>query len=176
MTTAPDFALCTQRRDSMRAYALKLSHDPDVANDVVQNAMLCAWRAWPKFVAPSVGDVGQAVNAWLSRIVHHEFISHLRREASHSRLLVEVHCDRTVEDPYATRARLEINADTSTADVDAKIAELPARQRDVVNMRAKGREYREIATTLGIPLGSVMSALHRARAALRASLRFGCEA
>ena len=70
------------------------------------------------------------------------------------------------------------NVDGPTADrVDAQrlaaraLATLPRRQRDVLLLYAVAQlEYAEIAAALGIPLGSVQSALHRARAKVRAAL------
>jgi RNA polymerase sigma-70 factor (ECF subfamily) len=54
------------------------------------------------------------------------------------------------------------------------LAALPSRQRDVLLLFAIGQlEYAEIAQALNIPLGSVQSALHRARTKLRAALTEG---
>lgn len=64
-----------------------------------------------------------------------------------------------------------VDAQRSVARLSAVLAKLPRRQRDVLMLFAVAElEYAEIAAALGIPLGSVQSSLHRARAKVRAAL------
>ena len=71
------------------------------------------------------------------------------------------------EAPTADR----VDAQRSVARVAHVLARLPRRQREVLLLFAIAElEYSEIATALGIPLGSVQSSLHRARTKIRAAL------
>ncbi|MFD0595876.1 RNA polymerase sigma factor [Catellatospora coxensis] len=71
----------------------------------------------------------------------------------------------------AERAAARADASAQTRRLAGVLAALPARQRDVLLLHAVAElGYEEIAATLGIPLGSVQSALHRARVKLRAAL------
>lgn len=68
-------------------------------------------------------------------------------------------------------AAQRVDAQRSVGRLSGVLAKLPARQRDVLMLFAVAElEYAEIATALEIPLGSVQSALHRARAKVRAAL------
>ena len=108
--------------------------------------------------------------AWLYGIATNLLRRHRRTEVRGLRALA-----RTGHDPYT----LDI-ADSAVARVDATalnrrlaavLAALPARQRDVLLLYAVAEfDYAEIAASLGIPPGSVRSALHRARAKVRAAI------
>lgn len=143
-----------------------LSKSATDAQDIVQEALLLAYR---NFAAQR----GPNTRAWLLTIVRNAFLSGARRHgpaarATHS--LEEVPDDASVpaalvsaEDPERAAADAE-----RTRAVDAALAGLPAEQREILVLRElEGFSYQEIAGISGMPIGTVMSRLSRARAAFR---------
>jgi RNA polymerase sigma-70 factor (ECF subfamily) len=113
------------------------------------------------------------VRAWLYGIASNLLRRHRRTETRALRLLA-----RTGRDPFvpdvADRAVDRADASAMSRELAGVLARLPARQRDVLLLYALADlDYDTIARTLGIPLGSVQSALFRARTKLRAALSTG---
>ncbi|HYN93224.1 MAG TPA: sigma-70 family RNA polymerase sigma factor, partial [Pilimelia sp.] len=74
-------------------------------------------------------------------------------------------------EPLDERAAARLDAARGAAEVARAVAALPRRQRDVLLLYAVAElEYAQIAEALGVPLGTVQSALHRARTKVRAAL------
>lgn len=147
----------------LRGMAVRLSRDPHDADDLVQEAVLRAWRFWPRF------KVGTNVRAWLARILtnaFHDAYARRRREREVLDQVRHVEADRLANrhDAPAVRHSLDDAVDTA-------IAALPSDFRSVLWLVAVDElSYREAATQLGCPVGTVMSRLHRARRSLRADL------
>jgi RNA polymerase sigma factor (sigma-70 family) len=143
---------------------------PDRAEDVVAATFLTAYERRYRYD----GQRGGAA-PWLYGIATNLLRRHRREEMRAYRLLA-----RTGMDPLAGAEAAGGHADRTDERTDARararaiagtLAALPTRQREVLLLYAVGElEYAEIAEALGIPLGSVQSALHRARAKLRAAL------
>ena len=141
-----------------------LLHNEHDARDSVQEAYLRAFKAYAGFR----GDNGRA---WLLTIVRNVCYTRMRRdrrrppteifdEAQHAPL------DETLE----TAARLRREADR--ARLDAALAALPEDMREVIVLHElEGLAYKEIASIAGIPLGTVMSRLARARLRLQRELK-----
>jgi RNA polymerase sigma factor (sigma-70 family) len=122
---------------------------PSSADDATQEALLAVFRGLPSLRAP------EAIMTWV-RAVTVRTAMRLARQADH-----EVAVGRTPADPAASCFQ-------GLADIDDAMARLPLAQRTVLILRAReGLSEQEIATTLGIPAGTVKSRLHRARAAFR---------
>jgi RNA polymerase sigma-70 factor (ECF subfamily) len=146
---------------NLRRYALSLARRPDVADDLVQ---ITVERA----IAGHAGFDRQArLEPWLFRIMRNAFIDMTRRTRS-----AGVHVDvfempeALPTDPGpATEARLMLQS------VEAAMTNLPAEQAEVLHLVC-GEEmtYAETAAVLGIPTGTVMSRLSRARLALAEKL------
>ncbi len=166
-TTAQRFEQITAPHLSA-AYNLArwLTRDPHDAEDVVQEAYLRALRYFASFR----GDDGKA---WLLTIVRNTFYSwHQSRrdgEVSADRDAgdeIANTADESTEAPDAWLARLD-----DRRAIDAAIEALPAEFREVIVLRElEDLSYKEIADVAGIPLGTVMSRLSRARTLLRAQL------
>jgi len=140
-------------------WLMRNEHD---AEDAVQEASLRALVYFRTFT----GGNGRA---WFLRIV--------RNTCGHSRAQrmdavtelfdEEAHvADATADDPET----LLLQSDAASV-VERAISSLPDRSRELLVLRElKGLSYRELADAMGIPIGTVMSSLSRARQALRAAL------
>jgi RNA polymerase sigma factor (sigma-70 family) len=107
---------------------------------------------------------------WLYGIVSNLMARHRRAEVRRWRALARAAApaaEETMADDVADR----VGARALRRELTAALVELPARQREVILLIAWAElDYAEAAEALGVPLGTVRSRLHRARAALRASL------
>lgn len=141
--------------------ALRLCRNPSDAEDLVQEAVLRAWRFWPTF------EQGTNLGAWLSRILKHCFVDgHHRRRREHDVLV------RAWREGLGPNSR-ELSTDERAIsdEVAASLCALPAEYRSVVELVAlEDCSYREAADRLGCPVGTVMSRLHRARRNLQSEL------
>lgn len=148
----------------LRGFARSLTRNRADADDLVQQTCERALTAIDSF-AP-----GTRLDSWLFRIMHNAWIDTTRRrrptadidDAAVSETLMGEDGRRTTE------ARLSLSA------VETAIAALPEDQRSVlVLVCVEGLRYREVAEVLDIPIGTVMSRLARARAAITDALEGG---
>jgi RNA polymerase sigma-70 factor (ECF subfamily) len=140
----------------MRAYARRLARSHDEADDVVQDALLTAWK--------DMGTLqdGAAVKAWLMRIVGNRAVDAGRRRKSHDNL--DDHADPA--DPKPTPEQAAV-AGSARRALNQALARLPEEQRRCwVLKEFGGQSYDEIALALGISAASVRGRLARARTAL----------
>ena len=154
--------------------ALRMTRNPSDAEDLVQETYLKAYRSFGGF------EQGTNLRAWLYRILTNSFINTYR---SKKRRPDETELDE-IEDLYLYRrlGGLEAVAASRSAedelmdwftdsDVKAAIESLPDRYRiPVLLADVEGFSYKEIAEMLEIPIGTVMSRLHRGRKALQKEL------
>ncbi len=155
-------------RQQAYVFALQLIGNPDDALDVAQDAMVRFFRSLDRF------DASRPVRPWLLRIVRNLVRDRARRmrvrrteslEPAEDALRFEPK-DPT-PDPEAQSARRELQTLLWSC-----LRELPPRYREVLVLRDyQDLAYAEIATTLKIPRGTVMSRLHRARRLLRDVVR-----
>jgi RNA polymerase sigma-70 factor (ECF subfamily) len=144
---------------------------PDAAEDVVAATFLVAYERWDSF-DPSRADV----LPWLYGIATNLLRRHRRSEVRAYRALERTGVDPLsnaagVAEGHENRAGERADASAQTRKVARVLAGLPRRQRDVLLLYALADlGYAEIAAALKIPVGSVRSALHRARATMRAAL------
>ncbi|HZU25314.1 MAG TPA: sigma-70 family RNA polymerase sigma factor [Bryobacteraceae bacterium] len=131
------------------------AHD---AEDIVQEACLRAFRALDSF------HPGNDGRAWLLTIVRNTAWNWLRQNRGHEPL-ADSDMIETSLDPEAALIR---KADVES--VRRALEALPPEHREVIVFREmESMSYREIADVIGAPIGTVMSRLSRARAALHAS-------
>jgi len=153
--------------DLMYRVALRLTGDAANAEDLVQDSVLKAFRAW--------GSFRQGTNArgWLLTIVRNTFINDYRR-----RRRTPVQVDIDIAEPYALvhdQPGQDPEGEFFNALVDdrilAAIDALPEEFREVVVLSdIEGFGYAHIADTLGVPVGTVKSRLSRARRQLQGVL------
>jgi RNA polymerase sigma-70 factor (ECF subfamily) len=133
------------------------------AQDVAQEASLRAFRFMGSFR-------GENARAWLLTIVRNTFYTWLRKNRPMEKT-IEIN-DETLDIENAS-ANVE-TVDPHFADADAvrgAIARLPVEFREIVILREmEGFSYKEIADLAGVPIGTVMSRLARARKLLLKSL------
>jgi RNA polymerase sigma-70 factor (ECF subfamily) len=149
-------AQALQHLDAAYNLARWLSRSPADADDIVQDAMLRAFRAFDGFRG---GDA----KAWILTIVRNCWRSAgtARKRRGHTSLEDEQLVSD--DDPEGTA----IQAGTRRR-LDVLVAQLPEEFREVLILREmEDMSYREIAEITGTPIGTVMSRLARARAILR---------
>ena len=149
--------------DSAHTLALWLLRDPHDAQDAVQDAFLRAHRGF-------AGFRGREARAWIMAIVRNTCYSLMRgrRRAPESVAFEE---DLHGAAGEAEPARAVDWRETRGERLREALAKLPAEYREVIVLHeVEGMAYREIAAVAGIPVGTVMSRLSRARARLQAEL------
>lgn len=150
--------LIAQHIPRLRRYARALMGNRNAAEDLVQDTLE---RAWGRF---NLWRRGSDLRAWLFTIMHNIYVNQVRArmarpeyELDDEALDVQVRADQG--------DRLEIR------DLDQALRQLPDEQREVLLLVGLEQlTYDEAAKALGIPIGTVMSRLSRARARLRAVL------
>ncbi|MDM0080254.1 RNA polymerase sigma factor [Variovorax sp. J31P179] len=139
---------------SLRRYARALTGDAWAADDLVQDTLERAcgkWRLW---------SLGTDLRAWLFTIMHNQFASQMRRAPQ--RAMVDI-------DDAAHELRAPDGQRDQAIDLQRCLLLLPEDQRAVLLLVAlEDLSYAQVAKVLGIPAGTVMSRLSRARTRLQA--------
>jgi RNA polymerase sigma-70 factor, ECF subfamily len=160
--------------DSLYTAALRMTRNPADAEDLVQETYLKAYRAFGSF------EAGTNLKAWLYRILTNSYINAYRAK---KRRPDEQDLEE-VEDLYLYRRLGGLEAATVGRSAEEELLErftdtevkealeaLPEQFRLAVLLAdVEGFSYREIADILDIPMGTVMSRLHRGRRALQKGL------
>jgi RNA polymerase sigma-70 factor (ECF subfamily) len=159
---------------SLYTAALRMTRNPADAEDLVQETYLKAYRAFARF------EQGTNLKAWLYRILTNTFINSYR---SKKRRPEQTELDE-VEDLYLYRrlggleavtagrsAEEEVLDHFTDTDVKAAVDALPEQFRIAVLLAdVEGFSYKEIAEITDVPIGTVMSRIHRGRKALQKAL------
>ena len=146
-----------------------LTRDATEAEDLVQETFLKALRGFASF------EQGSNFKAWIFRILRNTYLSSRSGLAATRTVALEPELDATTALPEAAidRDTPELNlmrlADRAALE-DAMHALAPPLKEVILLCDVEEMKYREIATVLEIPIGTVMSRIARARAALRQSL------
>ncbi|MFY3855939.1 sigma-70 family RNA polymerase sigma factor [Achromobacter xylosoxidans] len=144
---------------SLRRYARGLTGDPHRADDLVQDTLERAWSRYSRWQRRG------ELRAWMFGIMHNHFIDGLRarhRQAEQAGAgdLPDVPVRATQTDHLEVR------------DLDRCLQGLPAEQREVLLLVCvEDLSYQETAQVLGVPIGTVMSRLSRARERLGALMQ-----
>ncbi len=141
----------------LRRYARAMLGNREAADDLLQDTLERAW------VRLSQWRVGSDMRAWLFSIMHNLRVDQLRRPTVPT---VSTHC--MDEDELELPTRPAQTDELEVRDLESALSQLPDEQREVLLLVAlEEMSYAEIATTLGIPVGTVMSRLSRGRERLR---------
>jgi RNA polymerase sigma-70 factor (ECF subfamily) len=158
-------ALALEHIDMLYRIARRLTREANRAEDLVQETYLRALRARDTFDLQNHG-----IRPWLLRIMHNLHFSQSGRERRQPAAIEEelLEASAQVELPPITAASFEGMDERLVRAVD----QLPAEYQTVLLLWAIDElSYKEIAEAVGIPIGTVMSRLHRARQRLSEQLR-----
>ena len=161
--------LALEQLDTLYRFARRLTRDPDKANDLVQETYLRAFRAREGFELKEYG-----IRPWLMRIMQNVHFSRADRE---KRQPVSVEGESLESaDPDALPEVAGVPSPIDVEELDERLVkaldQLPQDYAIVLLMWAvDDLSYKEIAHTLDIPIGTVMSRLHRARGKLAEMLQ-----
>jgi RNA polymerase sigma factor (sigma-70 family) len=137
---------------ALRRYARALTGDTWAADDLVQDTLERACNKWRLWAA------GSDLRAWLFSIMHNLFANQMRRSVrqAHGR---SVDIDDVAHELVASDANLEL-----ALDLQRCLLRLPPDQRAVlILVSLADMSYLEVAKITGVPIGTVMSRLSRAR-------------
>jgi len=147
----------------LRRFALTLAGSRDLADDVVQSACEKALGRLDQFMP------GTRLDSWMFQIVRTTFIDHIRRQKRRQHddltpdLVESLPSDARIHEQTVARADLAV--------VRAEIGRLPDEQREVLALiTVEGLSYQDAADMLGVPIGTIMSRLSRARRKLARAL------
>jgi RNA polymerase sigma-70 factor (ECF subfamily) len=144
----------------LRRFARALTGDAALADDLVQDCIERALRKQHLF------DETRKLRTWLFTIMRNLYISDLRRSARDI-------FDKSVDEMFSGEDAVKPEQESRLAMADVAIAldRLPAAHREVLLLVAlEDMSYREVAEIIGVPVGTVMSRLSRARGSLRTML------
>ena len=151
--------------------ALRLTRNPSDAEDLLQETYLRAFRGFAGFTE------GTNLKAWLYRILTNTFINAYRKRQREPVTVLEDELpdwylyDRVGEDGETASAEAQVLDRIPDEDVKEALDSLPEGFRMAVWLAdVEGFAYKEIAEILDIPIGTVMSRLHRGRKALEKRL------
>src|SRR5579884_3669614 len=160
--------------DSLYRTALRLTHNQQEAEDLVQETMLKAFRFSDSY------QRGTNLRAWLFRILNTSAINRYRKQASHPITTSlpegeEFYLYNRIRDlsgqELTAGAEDEVLSQYLDEDVYKALSDLPPNFRmPIILADIEGLSYKEIAEALQIPIGTVMSRISRGRRQLQRSL------
>ena len=159
--------------DALYRTALRMTRSEADAEDLVQETYIRAFRFRDQFT------LGTNMKAWLFRILTNTFINTYRRKAAQPEVtdlegVDEFSLYRRMADDRAASSSPDPETELLKGVVDTEVTdaleELPEKFRTTVLLDVEGFSYKEIAEMLGIPIGTVMSRLHRGRKFLQKRL------
>lgn len=164
MTTAEFQRAVLEHKDRVHSYARHILRDGEEAKDVAQEALVRMWKHRERI------DPGPACRSWLLRTAHNLCVDRLRRRQTQAGPRGD---DDTAFDPPDDRPGPERLAQSSIAAraLERALMALGERDRAIVLLReVEGMAYEEIATLLGLNMGTLKATLHRTREKLRDAL------
>lgn len=162
--SAPDFNQALIRNaESLKPFAITLTHDPEEAKDLFQETLFRALANKDKY------SIGTNINAWLYTIMRNIFINNYRRQSKQ-----KVVFDGTPNEFFINSAKaVTVNAAIAainTKEIIKAVVNLPEIFKDPFLLYFDGFKYNEIASMLHEPLGTIKSRIHFARKLLKAQI------
>jgi len=167
-------AMVSEHLDGLFGASLRLTRNRTRAEDLLQETFLRAWRSFHTF------RPGTNVRAWLYRILMNAYIDGYRKSEREPEVVDQEDVDEFYlyskvheSEDYRRAGNPEevLLSNLMDADVKGALQSLPETFRNVVILAdIEGFSYKEIAEILGIPIGTVMSRLHRGRRQLQVKL------
>ena len=157
-------SLAMEHLDMLYRVARRMTRDPHRAEDLIQETYLRAFRSADDF---DLQDYG--IRPWLIRIMHNLNVSRGQRERRQPRGVEDEQLESAAVAPQALPAS---NWDQMDDHLKKAFETLPEEYRTAMHLWAiEELSYKEIADALNVPLGTVMSRLHRARQKLSEQLK-----
>lgn len=156
--------------DALYNFALRLTTDPNDAEDLVQDTIVKAYRFFSSY------EKGTNAKAWMFRILKNSFINNYRKS---SKKPSQVDYDEVSSYYESVRAERTETSDLESLmfremmddDLSEALTRLPEDFRTVVLLcDVDGYTYEEIANMLDVPIGTIRSRLHRGRNLLKTEL------
>jgi RNA polymerase sigma-70 factor (ECF subfamily) len=162
--------LALEHLDAVFRMAMQLTRHPDEASDLVQETYLKALK-----VADRFQEKGGGIRPWLFKILHNVFYTRLARDRRQPTAVEDLSgADDTQpgpEDPAPAWDLAALDWEHVDGRIKLAIERLRPEYRTVLLLwGVEGLKYREIAEIEGVPIGTVMSRLHRARGILAQEL------
>lgn len=146
--------LLASRIPRLRRYARALTRNAEAADDLVQDCLERAWRKAHHW------EIGTDLRAWLFTVMHNVHVNTLRRPQPET--------EPMEHDDYLDSRPQPADAGLNLRDLERGLARLSAEQREVLLLVClEEMPYEQVAAVVGVPIGTVMSRLHRARERLR---------
>lgn len=162
--------LALEHLDAVYRMAMQLARHPDDAGDLVQETYLKALRASARFE-----ERGGGIRPWLFKILHNVFYSKIARNKRQPTAMEDlpgaVSDEPTPGEPPPAWDLSQMDWEQVDGRIKAAIERLKPEYRSVLLLwGVENMKYREIAAIQDVPLGTIMSRLHRARAQLASEL------
>jgi RNA polymerase sigma-70 factor (ECF subfamily) len=164
-------ALVDLHKRAVFGLCVRLLRDGEEARDAAQETFVRGYAAISSY------DASQPFAPWILRIARNHCLDQLRRRIPAG---AQVALDAEPEDGAPARELPDRDAPAADAlleraqthsAVEAAVSQLPQNYREVIQLfHVEHLSYKEIATTLDVPIGTVMTWLHRARGKLRVAL------
>jgi RNA polymerase sigma-70 factor (ECF subfamily) len=149
-----DGELLAEQIPRLRRYARALTRNAQAADDLVQDCLERAWRKAHRW------EPGTDLRAWLFTVMHNCYVNGLRRKRPETEPMA--HTDYEDPRPQTADAGLDLR------DLEQGLARLSPEQREVLLLVClEEMSYEQVAAATGVPIGTVMSRLHRARERMR---------
>jgi len=150
-------AVMLPHMDAAYTLARYLTRDPGLAEDIVQEAFLRAWRGFD-------GWRGEAPKPWLLTIVRNCFLTHVTARRTGNQSLDDLAANPPPQLVERDNPESLLADKSEAAMLRATIEQLPEPFRETLVLRElEEMSYKDIATITRVPIGTVMSRLSRAR-------------
>lgn len=147
----------------LRRFAMSLSRSGPDADDLLQDACSAALQKWTQY------DPAQPLDRWMFRIIRNLWVSEIRK-----RKIRQGQGQVSAEDTTELRVEADVDIVLTARQVQSQVANLESNlSQPLLLVCSEGYSYREASDLLGIPIGTVMSRIHRARKLLVSKLSIG---
>ena len=157
--------------DALYTMAIRLSRNPDDANDLLQETVLRAYRFFHQF------ESGTNCRAWMLTILFNNFRNGYRKSSREQPASSADEFERRLEgeslrvDPAGSNPEAMVSGHGMEGEVETALAGLPAEFREAILLvDVEELSYQEVSGVLNIPIGTVKSRVSRGRAMLRDAL------
>ena len=159
--------MALEQLDTLYRVARRFAHDAATAEDLVQETYVRAIQAWQSF---NLRDCG--IRPWLIRVMHNLHVNRSQRASRQPQAIEQDHLESLSLAPNECSSSDPSGFEMMDERLVGAVRQLPREYQTVLLLWAvEDFSYKEIAVALDVPVGTVMSRLHRAREKLSAQLR-----